>query len=83
MRAFAGVDLGGKPAPDETTVCNFRHLLEKRALGKKLFEQVGCHPPGQGHESEQRQRIGNSFASVPRNASGCGVFRIGERCFSL
>jgi ParB family transcriptional regulator, chromosome partitioning protein len=29
------------------------------------------------------RRIGNSFASVPRNASGCGVFRIGERCFSL
>ena len=29
------------------------------------------------------QRIGNSFASVPRNARGCGVFRVGERCFSL
>jgi ATP-dependent DNA helicase RecG len=28
------------------------------------------------------QRIGNSFASVPRNARGCGVFRVGERCFS-
>jgi hypothetical protein len=28
-------------------------------------------------------RIGNSFASVPRNARSCGVFRVGERCFSL
>ena len=29
------------------------------------------------------ERIGNSFASVPRNARSCGVFRVGERCFSL
>jgi hypothetical protein len=29
------------------------------------------------------KRIGNSFPSVPRNARGCGVFRVGERCFSL
>jgi Amidohydrolase len=28
------------------------------------------------------QRIGNSFAFVARNARGCGVFRVGERCFS-
>jgi hypothetical protein len=32
---------------------------------------------------EKRERIENSFASVPRNARGCGVFRVGERCFSL
>jgi len=29
------------------------------------------------------QRIGNSFASIPRNGRGYGVFRVGERCFSL
>src|SRR3970040_2132436 len=28
MRAFAGVDLERQAAPDETTVCRFRHLLE-------------------------------------------------------
>jgi len=27
MRSFVGIDLGGEPAPDETTVCKFRHLL--------------------------------------------------------
>src|SRR6266705_33036 len=26
MRAFAGIDLGRAPVPDETTVCKFRHL---------------------------------------------------------
>jgi UDP-N-acetylglucosamine 2-epimerase len=35
------------------------------------------------HTGQHYGRIGNSFASVPRNARGCGVFRVGERCFSL
>jgi hypothetical protein len=29
LRWFVGVDLGVAPAPDETTICRFRHLLEK------------------------------------------------------
>src|SRR5208283_5827212 len=29
MRRFVGIDLGQEPAPDETTVCKFRHLLEE------------------------------------------------------
>ena len=28
LRGFAGVDLGRAAAPDETTILNFRHLLE-------------------------------------------------------
>src|SRR5262245_27149998 len=27
MRRFAGIDLGREPVPDETTILNFRHLL--------------------------------------------------------
>src|SRR5436853_5087642 len=40
MRAFAGIDLGSEAAPDETTICKFRHLLEKNRLGKKLLAAV-------------------------------------------
>lgn len=40
MRAFARVDLGEAPPPDETTICKFRHLLEEHELGKKLFAEV-------------------------------------------
>jgi IS5 family transposase len=32
MRAFVGIDPGRGPVPDETTVCKFRHLLEKHDL---------------------------------------------------
>jgi hypothetical protein len=28
LRRFVGVDLGRAPAPDQTSVCRFRHLLE-------------------------------------------------------
>ena len=43
MRSFVGIDLGREGAPDETTVCKFRHLLEQHDLGKQLFEEVGRH----------------------------------------
>ena len=40
MREFVGIDLGQEAAPDETTVCKFRHLLERHKLGKKLLVAV-------------------------------------------
>ena len=43
MRRFVGIDLGRKPAPDGTTVCKFRHLLEDNALGGELFATVARH----------------------------------------
>jgi IS5 family transposase len=41
MRNFVGIDLGKEPAPDETTVCKFRHILEANNLGERLFVLVG------------------------------------------
>ena len=41
MRLFVGIDLGREPVPDETTVLRFRHLLERHALGERIFETVG------------------------------------------
>lgn len=43
MRSFAGIDLGVEGAPDETTVCKFRHLLERNKLGKVLLTAVNEH----------------------------------------
>ena len=40
MRHFVGIDLGHEPVPDETTVCKFRHLLERHGLGAKIFARV-------------------------------------------
>jgi transposase, IS5 family len=43
MRSFVGIDLGIEGAPDETTVCKFRHLLERNKLGKTLLKAVNEH----------------------------------------
>ena len=43
MRGFAGIDLGVESVPAETTVCKFRHLLERHKLGKTLLTAVNDH----------------------------------------
>lgn len=41
MRRFAGLSLDR--LPDETTILNFRRLLERHGLGKKLFNEINGH----------------------------------------
>ena len=48
MRQFVGIDLGQEPAPDETTVCKFRHLLEEHRLGAKILGTVNLHLQARG-----------------------------------
>jgi IS5 family transposase len=43
MRQFVGIDLGQEPVPDETTICRFRHLLEKHELGEAMLDTVNYH----------------------------------------
>lgn len=40
MRQFVGIDLGNEPAPDETTICKFRHLMEQHRFGDQLLQLV-------------------------------------------
>ena len=44
VRRFAGLRLSGR-LPDETTILNFRHLLERHNLGKRLFDEMNRHRP--------------------------------------
>jgi len=48
MRQFVGIDFGREPAPDETTICKFRHLIEKHDLGPKLFAVMSRHLEAKG-----------------------------------
>ena len=77
MRAFCHLELGRDPIPDETTILNFRHLLETHALTKAVFEAVADHlaargallrggcAHGGGHE-RQRSRCKGDAPSDPR-----------------
>lgn len=40
LRLFTGIDLGREPVPDETTILNFRHLLENHDLGRAMLNVV-------------------------------------------
>ena len=40
MRRFARIDIGVDAIPDETTILNFRHLLEEHQLTEKLFKET-------------------------------------------
>jgi IS5 family transposase len=48
LRGFAGVDLGRAAVPDETTILNFRHLLEQHELNGKILDTVNLYLAGQG-----------------------------------
>ena len=43
LRGFAGVDLGRAAAPDESTILNFRHLLEAHDLCGKILDTVNFY----------------------------------------
>ena len=47
VRRFVGLKLTG-PLPDETTILNFRHLLEKHQLGQGMLEEINAHLQSQG-----------------------------------
>ena len=48
MRTFCGLELGRDAIPDETTILNFRHLLERHALTKAIFAAVAEHLEAKG-----------------------------------
>jgi len=65
MRRFGGIDLGREPAPDETTVCKFRHLLEKHGLAKELFKAVNRHLHDKGLKLSQGTIVDATILGAP------------------
>jgi len=65
MRRFVGIDLGREAVPDETTLCKFRHLLEDKKLGKKLFEQVWQHLEAKGFSVARGTIVDATLIAAP------------------
>lgn len=71
MRRFAGVKLAR--VPDETTILNFRHLLERHALGQALFDEIKAHLSAQGLMLREGTILDATILSAPsstKNAKG-------------
>ena len=64
VRRFVGVKLSG-PIPDETTILNFRHLLEAHKLGQKLLSEINKHLDEQGLILKEGTIIDASIIAAP------------------
>ncbi len=65
MRRFVGIDLGREPVPDETTILNFRHLLEAHNLGEKLFALIGQYLEENGLKVSTGTTVDASIINAP------------------
>lgn len=65
MRDFVGIDLGREPAPDETTVCKFRHMMEEHDLGAELFRAVGQYLEENGLKVSQGTIVDATIINAP------------------
>ena len=73
LQRFVGVDLGAAPAPDETTVCRFRHLLEKHDLCGMMLDAVNIHLEAKGIKIATGTIVDATILHAPsstKNASG-------------
>ena len=48
MRRFARIELSEDKVPDETSILNFRHLLEEHELTQAIFERINMLMEGRG-----------------------------------
>ena len=48
LRGFCGIDLGRAPVPDETTILNFRHLLEEHDICVQMLDTVNLYLASRG-----------------------------------
>ena len=65
MRQFVGIDLGQEPVPDETTILNFRHLLEAHTLGDELFRLVNVYLEENGMKVARGTIVDASIINAP------------------
>ena len=72
LRAFARLSLG-EPIPDETTILNFRHLLEANDLAEDILKAVNAHLTRKGLLLKRGSIVDATIIAAPsstKNAEG-------------
>lgn len=65
LRSFAGVDLGRAAVPDETTILNFRHLLDQHDLCGKILDVVNWYLDSKGIRISTGTIVDATIISAP------------------
>ena len=65
MRNFAGLELNDDRIPDESTILQFRHLLERHHLTQGLFEAVEGHLREQGYHLSKGTMVDATLIQAP------------------
>jgi|GEM_PF-2368216 len=71
LRTFAG--LGLEAIPDETTILNFRHVLEASDLAEDIFKQVNAHLARKGLLLKRGSIVDATIIAAPsstKNSNG-------------
>ena len=66
--------------PDETTVCKFRHLLERHDLGRALFERVHAHLQARGLGVSTGTIVDATIIQAPSSTKNAAQARDPEMC---
>ena len=74
FRRFVGVRLCG-PLPDETTILNFRHLLDTHDMGEGMFEEINDHLASRGLRLREGTIVDASIIEAPSSTKN----QAGER----
>ena len=80
MRAFVGIDLGREPAPDETTVCKFRHRIEQQGLGQEWLAAVNRHLQDRGIQVSTGTIVDATIILAPSSTKNRAGKRDPEKC---
>lgn len=75
MRRFAGIELSRDAIPDETTILNFRHLLEKNNATKELFLEVRKHLEKKGLMIREGTIVDATIINAPTSTKNAAAER--------
>jgi len=80
MREFAGIDLGNEAAPDESTILQFRHLMEARDFGAELLRLVNVHLAEKGLKVSRGTIVDATIINAPSSTKNQDGERDPEMC---
>ena len=71
FQKFLSLDLLKDRVPDETTILNFRHLLEKHALMEKIFVMIKSYLAQKGLLMKEGTIVDATLISSPSSTKNC------------